>query len=839
MRNSAIRKIALAATALTSLLAVPALARGAQGAEGASAGDIIVTARRTEEKLQDVPISITVFNQEQLAARNIASSTDLAAYTPSLTVNSRYGPEKSSFAIRGFSQDLNTLPSVAVYFADAIAPRLASNITSGNGAGPGSMFDLQNVQVLKGPQGTLFGRNTTGGAILLVPRKPSDNFEGYVEGTIGNYGAKRVEAVVNIPLSDRLRIRAGVDRYVRDGYIHNQSGIGPEDFNNVNYFAARVSVLADLSDSLENYTIFTYNNSDTHGVIGRYAFCNRGTVAGSDGNAASALISRAANCAELDRQTNAGFGYYDVMNTNPDPFIDAQQWQAINTTTWEASDNLTIKNIFSYAKSKERYSFNLAGEFVARPYVVTYPGPVKPQGHQWTLSEELQFQGSLGDGKIVWQAGGYMERSAPVGGKGQEQWTAFLTNCPDAASVYAFRCGTGTVALARNNYSFQNYGIYAQATYKFTDQFAVTAGIRNTWDRLAVDAENLAIAVSPNGPVSISCSRAVTPVNPLAPAANTNLLTNGACGIGRSFQTESNRPTWLIDLEYKPTSDILVYGKYARGYRGGGVNESNVGIEAWLPEKVESYELGVKTSFDGAVSGTFNLAGFWNDFTDQQASVFFPACVRAGQPGGRDTCTNGLIGINGIQNVGRSRLRGIEADASVQVGDNLRFDIGYAYLEAVITGSSLPTICDITRYECSQVVPLTIGTILPYAPKNRVTMTATYTLPVDPGLGTITIGATFTYTDKQFSNHGNDRAFGLGIIPYNASIAPATDLLNLNLNWKDVGGSPIDLALFATNVTNQKYYVANANSLASNGAEFLILGQPRMFGARVKFRFGN
>src|SRR5206468_2579025 len=143
--------------------------------------------------------------------------------------------DKSSFAIRGFSQDLNTLPTVGVYFADVVAPRLTSNITSGNGAGVGAMFDLQNVQVLKGPQGTLFGRNTTGGAILLVPQRPTDKFEGYVEGTVGNFDQKRIQAVVNIPVTENVRVRAGIDRNKRDGFVNNRSGIGPDNFSDVDY----------------------------------------------------------------------------------------------------------------------------------------------------------------------------------------------------------------------------------------------------------------------------------------------------------------------------------------------------------------------------------------------------------------------------------------------------------------------------------------------------------------------------------------------------------------------------------------------------------------------------
>jgi iron complex outermembrane receptor protein len=199
-------------------LASPALAQDAEG------GDIIVTARRIEERLQDVPISITVFNQDQLDDRNVRDLTDLATYTPSLQTNNEYGTStQASFSIRGFVQDVFTAPSVGVYFADVVAPRSATSLTAGEGAGPGAMFDLQNVQVLKGPQGTLFGRNTTGGAVLLVPQKPTEDFEGYLEGSIGNFDMERTQGVVNIPLSPNARLRMGFDQMNREGYQNNIS----------------------------------------------------------------------------------------------------------------------------------------------------------------------------------------------------------------------------------------------------------------------------------------------------------------------------------------------------------------------------------------------------------------------------------------------------------------------------------------------------------------------------------------------------------------------------------------------------------------------------------------
>ncbi|MDE2404794.1 MAG: TonB-dependent receptor [Sphingomonadales bacterium] len=828
------RAASLLALAGGMLGAVPALA---QSADKAGNDEIVVTARRVEERLQDVPISITVFNQEQLAQRNIVSTTDLAAYAPSLSLNGRYGPDKSSFAIRGFSQDLNTLPTVGVYFADVVAPRLNSNITSGNGAGPGSMFDLQNVQVLKGPQGTLFGRNTTGGAILLVPQRPTSRLEGYVEGTIGNHNERRLQAVLNVPLSDTFKIRLGVDRNKRDGYIHNRSGIGPSEFNDVNYTAVRLGVLGNLTPSLETYTLFTYADSHTNGTLPKMAYCNRATVAGSTGSSATVRVPI---CAQVDREAAQGYGFYDAENNDPTPYVRSRQWQVINTTTWNATDSLTVKNIASYGEAREHYSFSLDGDAIPYPFVITYPGPARPQGAQYTFTEEFQLQGHSAGDRLTWQAGGYMERSAPLGS--QEQYTQIFANC---SNPYTFQCSplvlqvplgggvilpvsAGSVSIARNNYTFHNYGLYAQATYKFTDQLSLTAGIRNTWDWEREDADNIQVKFSTAGVPSYVCSRAVT-----SAPKDATLLTNGACGTGRSFVQKSSRPTWLIDLDFKPTPDTLVYAKYARGYRGGGINEANFGIETWKPEKVDDYEIGMKASFRGQVHGNLALAGFWNEFRDQQASVTIPQCT-AVIPG----CTNPApTGINGIQNVGKSRMRGFEIEGSVGTGP-VRLDFGYSYLDAKVTGGSVP-FCDNTRFICSQASFLTAGSVLPFAPKNRVTLTGTLDLPVDEKLGRVSVSATFTHTDSQYSSHSNDAAAAVGAIPYNAGISPATNLLNLNFNWKGVAGSPVDLAVFATNVTNRKYWVSVVNGLSTLGGEAVILGEPRMYGVRLKVNFGK
>ena len=266
-----------------------------------------------------------------------------------------------------------------------VALRANAGTTSGNGAGPGQFFDLQNVQVLKGPQGTLFGRNTTGGAILLVPQRPKDKFEGYVEGSVGNYDLWRVQAVINAPLSDTVRARIGIDRQKRDGYMRNQSPVGPKDFADSNYFALRAGLVADLTPDLENYIVGRYSRSNTHGMKMRLIACNNNTTSppatitgvplladpfkqfGSTPIAIPPRAGRAIQyagpaCDQITRQNARGDGFYDIENDVPNPFNTLTEWQVINTTTWKASDTLTVKNIVSYGAFKERFWLSIGGE---------------------------------------------------------------------------------------------------------------------------------------------------------------------------------------------------------------------------------------------------------------------------------------------------------------------------------------------------------------------------------------------------------------------------------------------------------------------------------------------
>jgi iron complex outermembrane receptor protein len=810
MHSKSFKSIVRLLTALSLSLTGQALA--AQSDTGLD--EIIVTARRMEERLQDVPISITVFNQQQLSNRNIVNSQDLAAYTPSLSANNNFGSQNSTFAIRGFVQDIGTQPSVGVYFADVVAPRGASNnLPIGDGAGPGSFFDLQNVQVLKGPQGTLFGRNTTGGAILIVPQKPTSRLEGYAELSYGNHDMKRIQAVANLPLGDAVRFRFAVDHQSREGFENNDAGVGPARLDDVNYTAVRASLVVDVTPDVENYAIASYLVSDTNGEVQKLIACNPST---SPANLLGELA-----CAQLAQEQAKGAGFYTVASTLTAPDTRLVQQQIINTTTWHASDTLTIKNIASYAQLNEKYRNALFGtnfhviipNFIPAPgipinFANSIPFPGGSTAAESTATEEIQFQGRTADDRFNWQTGGYLEDVEPLALAGSQ--SPVLLDCTNSDT---FDClnpiGAGSIDYTVGKMYFTNIGVYEQGTYALTDTLKLTEGIRYTSDRThANTAGRTYVVPTPGVGVLLHCTDQTNP-NSVPPGCNAG------------FRESSSAPTWLLGLDYKATDDMLVYGKYARGYRAGGITPTAPSAFAlFKPEKVDTYETGLKASFHAAVSGTFDVAAFYNNFSNQQLQLNFNT-----KPG------QAVSPATGILNAGKSRIFGLEVESSLALFEGFTLDVGYTYLNTEIRQVTVVQPPAISPYVVDSSIAA--GDSLALSPKNKVTATATYTLPLPDGIGRVAVGATFTHTDSMLTNYVDRTSTDPAIAAL--STLPALNLLNLNVSWQSIAGTPLDLALFATNVTDRQYITFVPGTYNTVGFETATLGQPRMFGARVRY----
>jgi len=856
----------------------PAAQQAAAPDYGDELSEVIVTARRIQERLQDVPISITVFNQEQLTDRNVSSASDLATYTPSLSSNTRFGSENASYSIRGFSQEQRTTASVGVYFADVVAPRAGSVITGGDGAGPGAFFDLANVQVLKGPQGTLFGRNTTGGAVLLVPQKPTGSYEGFLETSLGNYDLQHTTAVVNAPISDSVRMRLGVDRKQRDGYLNNNSKVGPNDFADIGYTAYRLSLVADITENIENYTIASYSDSKTNGNVPR--------VVQVDGTGAYDNVYRNSFPfnALLSDQLSRGGDFYTVSSAEPRAFTRNLQWQLINSTSWAVSDNLTIKGILSYAElqndvNESFYGGDLRmpeGRLPIDPRLAGVPCAMVPTGcidaadaglrvfdigaaapaglhmaDQSTMSAELQFQGLAFDGALNWQAGGYFEQSRALNPNGSQSQQ--FIHCDDTGTLDCYdvlgkyitalqgtRNYVGSLGYQVGEIDYKNFGVYFQGTYSITDALSATAGLRYTDDQMsgyAINGRHIFTGANYNTPeFYCSNSQSGQPTGPGGTDADGNPTTPGVADINLcrvAYEKKTNAPTWVLGLDYKINDQLMAYGKWSRGYRQGGVSPVSAGPAAvWDEEQVDTYELGFKSEFRGAVRGTFNVAAFYNDFRDQQLSAGFQQTNDA-------AATYGSVPPNvGIVNAGKSSIYGVEVESVLIPARGLNVSLSYAWLKSEIKQvDQVPTEAP---YDIA--LPLAYkGDPLPYTPEQKLSATVIYTLPLDAKIGAISFGPTISYQSSYLVDGGAkftmDKNGNLAPSPY-GEVGGRT-LINLNLNWNNIYGSPVDLGLFATNLTDKKYYTAYTGGLTRFGYEGGFVGEPLMYGARVRVSFGS
>ena len=843
--KTSLKTILATATVLSSAWAVPALGQDAEEDAPVAGNEIIVTATRIEQRLQDVPISITVLDESKITNNNIQSAKDIATYTPGLTTNNRYGSDNTTWTIRGFTQEQRTTSTVGTYFADVVAPRGSGATQGGDGAGPGALFDLANIQVLKGPQGTLFGRNSTGGAVLLVPRKPTDRFEGYVEGQVGDYDLRRVQAVVNVPVMDSLRIRLGVDRNKRDGYLKNAGkiGFGPhgDAGGSVDYWAARFSMVADLSPDVEHYVVASYSKSKSTGVNPKVTRCFPTSPYTNTATGFGAL-----SCAQIARE--APLGFWSVSNTLPDQRSDTEQWQVINTTTIQVNDNLKIKNIFSYAEFRGDTNLDLFGFYrpivtpgtetsglQVQPFNTTNALPGSHTNAQSSLVEELQIQGTGMDGRFTWQGGLYYESNQPLGRSGIISTT--FTPCSDVPSFNCVPLTNGANSLGRLAYqwhknTFTGKAVYFQSSYDITEQLKITGGIRYTSDKMESDFAlvNVRITAIPALGNYIFCNNTVTfgaegsAGNPRQPLANRF----GACH--ESKDKKSKAPTWLLGLDFKPTDDMLFYAKWSRGYRQGAVAPFAADLlQTYDKETVDTYEIGSKVSWQGAMPGWFNVAGFYNDFTDQQLQIGLSCNPVA-------LCAQ----TTAIFNAGASTLKGIEADLGIQPFEGLRLEAAYAYLDTKIKKIvNVAPLVTALGLPFNDVRGLPVGAAIPNSMPHKLTLSGSYTLPLPDSIGKLSVGGTWVYSSKYRAVSDPTAVVGGNLVYLSKyGVLPSSKLLNLNVTWEDVGGLPVDAAFFATNVTKEKVLL-HANVQASQGFVSNIIGEPRMYGVRLRYKFGN
>lgn len=623
----------IAATAIFTVAAAAAQSSPEQKAEAsadnplppeqqqpAAAGleDILVTARRVAENQQDIPVSVTAFSGETLEKQNILAFKDVAAFTPGfVTRESPNNPSAFILALRGQVQtdSLATLdPSVGTY-VDGVYWTRSYGLNA-------DLLDVQSVQVLKGPQGTLFGRNTTGGALVIQTNDPTtDRLTGMVQGTYGRFNERIGTAVLNVPFGDVAAVRGAFQISKRDGFVKDRiSGI---EYNDRDNLTGRLKVLLHPTENVRLILSGEWFEFDQLS-----ARANTLTLPGPRNNGPSVRYPGSVAEAAFNRAN------VDTTAVSTAPFVSGSPapFQRIRAQTYGGTLSVDtgfgeIKFINAWRRVTGANALDLDGGI--SPIALTNLNQNLKQ-----FSSELQLTGSLLDERLSFASG-----------------IVYLKEYGfDRSFSYANVATNPGVTRTRFDGTIDNssMGIYAQASFKLTDRLTATGGLRYSIDDKGIVTRTGVILNASNALVScITATRSVA----------------NDCRDQR--QDTFSAISYTAGLDYKLGDDVLVYAKQSRGYRSGGQqlrSTSTFDTAPFQPEIVNEQEIGLKSEFlDRRLR--LNLSAYHNTIKGAQRSVI--------------TQIGGVVQTV-VENA-NIRNFGIEAELAARVADGLTFSANGSY----------------------------------------------------------------------------------------------------------------------------------------------------------------
>ncbi|WP_201515605.1 MULTISPECIES: TonB-dependent receptor [unclassified Sphingobium] len=758
------------------------------GSDVNSLDEIVVTANRREESLQNVPVTVSVLNSEALRRDNIVSNQDLAGKVPSLVVGQNSGSRNTqSFTLRGQGSTYGGGPGVAAYFAEVPIPSASDTVAQ---LGTDTLFyDLQNVQVLKGPQGTLFGRNTTGGAVLLEPQKPKNKFSGYLQGQIGNYLDRQLEGALNVPvIEDKLLVRLAGRTVNREGYTRDI--ITRRDYDDRKYWAFRLGVTWRPAEGVDNYFLATAFRSSTNGtgsVIQDFNTARDGT--GRFLSPVARYYGEDLLRGIVDEQRRRG---PRRVQLDGNPYDKRSMWMLTNILSIDLSDALKLRNITSYARYKTSTVFDLDGSYL---HISTSESGPWNSTDARQLTEEIQLQGTGFDNMLNYTAGIYYEDVKPLGIEFRGTFVPVL----------------GSITNIFSGDERKSTGVYSQGSIDLgllsssLDKLRLTGGARYTWDR-----RNSFYRFIVNGNCLLS------------------IATPPECRV--SEQIRDSALTWTAGLDYMISERSLAFAKISRGFKSGGFNFNGTNAFALTfdPEVVTTYEAGLKTQFYlGTMPVRLNSAAYYTDYKDIQ------------RVGSTTTVTpdGNLSAGSATVNAGSATIKGIELEGSISPFKGLNLSAGYSRMHAKYDQFAFQYLLNgqVTTDDRS-------GVPFAFAPKNQYNIAASYAFSLGE-MGNVIASASFAHIDRHYTQITIPIGQPGGTEPY--GYLPASNLLNLRVDWNNLSGRPIDLAFIMTNVTNNTFPTQIQSTFGRNGASYgqgvarYLYSEPRMYGFQLRFRFGE
>ena len=766
-----LRKATFGSASMIAVLFATTAPAFAEEAEETAANDaaIVVTARHRDERAQDIPVALSVVGSDLLTKTNTTSVADLSKLAPSLSFQG-YNPRNTNLNIRGLGNNI----AIA---SDGLDPGVGFYIDGVYYNRPGTaafdLIDIERIEVLRGPQGTLYGKNTTAGAISVTTAKPKFNSEINAEMTAGNLGFWQGKAAVNVPLvDDLLAVRLSGSVTSRDGTLTNQF-TGKKQNNRNSYL-------------LRGQLLFTPSSSVSIRLIGDYAKqkqdCCAQVLAG---------IVAPANGKNF-RNIAALFGYTPVI----DPFARVtvnDRPVSISNESGGVSAQIDIDlpgATFTSISAWRFWNWDPVNDLDFTPLSAFAAADNVDKQDQY--SQELRIASSASN-KVDYVAGLFfydetINQHLTVG-YGPAATQMLVSQALPALIL------NGVSKVDTNRYHTTSLAAYGQATIHLTDALSLTGGLRYSHD-------------NKRGNYSAVASGGFPLAGPLAAFApiRAAFATSGAFDV----QSKVGKVSGAANLSYRVNNNVMVYTSYSRGNRSGGLNLTQLatGISPVVaPESIDAYEVGLKTSLlDNRVN--FNVAGYLQNDRNYQANVADPT----------------RLAVVYLSNVPKVRSKGVEVDMQGRLSDNFSVYGALAYTDAKIVSypaSACPleltnlNTCDLSGYAIAGIPKWSAsfgGEV-----KQPVTV---FDAPSEAYLG-------FDYSYRSEVNNGGYSA---------ATLLEPLHLVNARLGIR-AANRRIDASLWVKNLFDKQYLSDVAVGTGNTGLLTAQLGDPRTYGVTLRFRF--
>jgi iron complex outermembrane receptor protein len=758
--NTAIGRWSLVAAGCAAALLQSAYAQQ-PGAAASGLEEVVVSARRREENVQDVPISIVALSAESLELRGVQQLSDLGLHVPNIVLmgGGATGEASGNFHMRG-------IPGIATY-VDGVWQSTDSGLMTMN------VVEVERVEVLRGPQGTLFGKNSTGGAIQYVTKLPGQELGAKIELTTGEYDRRDVVASVDVPLADNLFAKFTGAQLYRDGFITSRT-TGRK--------------FGDIDDRLfRSDFLWTPSEDVTFHFIAETSELDR------NGSARTLEEIRLTN-ARPRAFNSAGYQFDNISHVSGTPGGRVGEWETMSDVEndgyvsdllrvtidgeWQLNDNIVLKTITGYRDIEDRvYTDWDAAEITLI------------EDDRWRandqLTQEFQIQHTIND-RVSYVAGIYYWNEYSATRTFRWTFTEFRTGQLSQAAVVAAQPGFTFTPGNSDNYvgaDTSGQAIFGEANIALSDRLDLSVGVRVNNE----DTENYSIT-----PTGVALP-ALPDTDPVGDVFAGNKTTVGVA----DFDSTTPR----VSITYDWRDNLMVYASYAEGFGAGGINVNPVlGVVPYGPEELANYEIGLRSDWWGGRL-RINATAFDSDWEGIQLSQAPP-----------DPNNPGLSIPNPIiVNAARADASGLEIETRWSIGDAWDFDASMAFLDTAYTNPG-----DATQVQ--------LNTTFAYAPERSYSVGAQYTANL-ANAGRLVARVDYGWMDdyqrsREIRFQATQEAFGL--TSARLMYEPSTR------NWR--------VSVFGTNLGNEKYLNSGMVSGAFS-VDAATVGRPREVGASLQVFF--